>query len=190
MAEPDSWEDVEEGGGGDAQTRSAPPTSSVAAAAATVVAKLNADAPAFTFNPSAASFTPFVPAPRPLHVPAPAYVHPLAAAPRSTSAALNAGADLHPAHRPSFVSGASALTVLAGRNSESSHATDADSEPAISSQASEVRDLDVDLKQNAAVEEISSQSKEKAAAPSNGTVESKTDLLTGQSLITHVTRGL
>ncbi|CAK9206316.1 unnamed protein product [Sphagnum troendelagicum] len=171
MAEPDSWEDVEEGGGGDAQTRSAPPTSSVAAAAATVVAKLNADAPAFTFNPSAASFTPFVPAPRPLHVPAPAYVHPLAAAPRSTSAALNAGADLHPAHRPSFVSGASALTVLAGRNSESSHATDADSEPAISSQASEVRDLDVDLKQNAAVEEISSQSKEKAAAPSNGTVE-------------------
>ncbi|CAK9206057.1 unnamed protein product [Sphagnum troendelagicum] len=171
MAEPDSWEDVEEGGGGDAQTRSAPPTSSVAVAAATVVAKLNADAPAFTFNPSAASFTPFVPAPRPLHVPAPAYVHPLAAAPRPTSAALNAGADLHPAHRPSFVSGASALTVLAGRNSESSHATDADSEPAISSQASEVRDLDVDLKQNAAVEEISSQSKEKAAAPSNGTVE-------------------
>jgi hypothetical protein len=82
------------------------------------------------------------------------------------------------------------LTVLAGRNSESSHATDADSEPAISSQASEVRDLDVDLKQNAGVEEISSQSKEKAAAPSNGTVESKTDLLTGQSLITHVTRGL
>ncbi|CAM6017017.1 unnamed protein product [Sphagnum balticum] len=170
MAEPDSWEDVEEGGGGDAQTRSAPPTSSVAAAA-TVVAKLNADAPAFTFNPSAASFTPFVPAPRPLHVPVPAYVHPLAAAPRPTFAALNAGADLHPAHRPSVVSGGPALTALAGRNSESSHATDADSEPAISSQAPEVRDLDVDLKQNAAVEEISSQSKEKAAAPSNGTVE-------------------
>jgi hypothetical protein len=151
---------------------------------------LNADAPAFAFNPSAASFTPFVPAPRPLHVPAPAYVHPLAAAPRPTFAALNAGADLHPAHRPSFVSGASALTVLAGRSSESSHATDADSEPAISSQASEVRDLDVDLKQNAAVEEIPSQSKEKAAAPSNGTVGSKTELLTGQSLLTHVTRGL
>lgn len=182
MAEPDSWEDVEEGGGGGgggASRRSAHTTTSVAAAAG--AAKLNADAPAFTFNPSAASFTPFVPALVPGHVPAPAAVvhHPVGAGPppKPHFHDVNAGEDLHSAHQTPFTSGASALPALAGRNTEPPQETDVASELVVdSSQAPETRDLDVDLKkEDAAEEQIPPPAAEEkdAAAPSNGSVESK-----------------
>ncbi|KAH9547023.1 hypothetical protein CY35_11G011800 [Sphagnum magellanicum] len=169
MAEPDSWEDVEEGGGGGASRRSAHTTPSVAAAAG--AAKLNADAPAFTFNPSAAPFTPFVPAP------AAVVYHPVAAGPppKPHFHDVNAGADLHSAHKTPFMSGASALPALAGRNTEPPQETDVALELVVdSSQAPETRDLDVDLKkEDAAEEQISPPAAEEkdAAAPSNGSVE-------------------
>ncbi|CAK9257792.1 unnamed protein product [Sphagnum jensenii] len=167
MAEPDSWEDVEEGGGG-ASRRSPQTTTSVAAAAG--AAKLNADAPAFTFNPSAASFTPFVPAP------AAVVYHPVAAGPppKPHFHDVNASADLHSAHQTPFMSGASALPALAGRNTEPPQETDVASELVVdSSQAPETRDLDVDLKEDAAEEQIPPPAAEEkdAAAPSNGSVE-------------------
>jgi hypothetical protein len=180
MAEPDSWEDVEEGGGGGASRRSAHSTvTSVAAAAG--AAKLNADAPAFTFNPSAASFTPFVPALVPGHVPAPTAVvyHPVAAGPppKPHFHDVNAGADLHSAHQTPFMSGASALPALAGRNTEPPQETDVASELVVdSSQAPETRDLDVDLKkEDAAEEQIPPPAAEEkdAAAPSNGSAENQ-----------------
>jgi hypothetical protein len=174
MGEPDSWEDVEEGGGGGgggASRRSPQTSTSVAAAAG--AAKLNADAPAFTFNPSAASFTPFVPAP------AAVVYHPVAAGPpqKLNFHDVNASADLHSAHQTPFMSGASALPALAGRNTEPPQETDVASELVVdSSQAPETRDFDVDLKkEDAAEEQIPPPAAEEkdAAAPSNGSVESK-----------------
>jgi hypothetical protein len=74
------------------------------------------------------------------------------------------------------MSGASALPALAGRNTEPPQETDVASELVVdSSQAPETRDLDVDLKEDAAEEQIPPPAAEEkdVAAPSNGSVESK-----------------
>lgn len=111
MAEPDSWEDMEEGG--------APPRSGTGAPSTTSL-KLNANAPSFTFNPSATSFTPFHAAP--LAAQTPAMTTTPAAAPL---VATHGGPEgpapaLNPSVQAGFSSGASALAALAGVNSSPS----------------------------------------------------------------------
>ena len=107
MGEPDSWEDMEEGG--------APPRS--ATAPSTTALKLNANAPSFTFNPSATSFTPFHAAPPAAQ--APTMTTTPAAAPlvATHGGPENPGPALNPPVQAGFSSGASALVALAGVNS-------------------------------------------------------------------------
>jgi hypothetical protein len=178
MAKPDSWEEMEEGGGGrggsaSMQKRSDPsdPTSVVAAAAR--AAKLNADAPDFTYNPATTAFTPLVHFPAaavaasvpPPHVPpaASSYFYPVAAVPSQPQPYFPpagfppVGApDLQPAYPTPFIPGAasSAFAPLADPTWESRQTTtttshDPHSEEQVknpSSQMAETMELDVDHK--------------------------------------------
>jgi hypothetical protein len=186
MAKPDSWEEMEEGGGGRgrsaAMQKRSDPTSVVAPAAR--AAKLNADAPDFTYNPAATAFTPLVHFPAaavaasvpPLHVPpaASSYFYPVAAVPSQSQRYFppvgfsTVGApDLQPAYSTPFIPGAasSAFAPLADPTWESRQTTttshDPHSEEQVknpSSQMPETMDLDLDHKKlvaAAAEEEIS-----------------------------------
>ncbi|KAH9564356.1 hypothetical protein CY35_04G021200 [Sphagnum magellanicum] len=175
MAKPDSWEEMEEGGGGRGGSASmqkrSDPTSVVAAAAR--AAKLNADAPDFTYNPATTAFTPLVHFPAaavaasvpPPHVPpaASSYFYPVAAVPSQPQPYFPpagfppVGApDLQPAYPTPFIPGAasSAFAPLADPTWESRQTTtttshDPHSEEQVknpSSQMAETMELDVDHK--------------------------------------------